>query len=303
MRTVDDLVIVTSIAPAEWTAKLPRALVAVLIAAAVIPSRALFVGDRFIVLVARDIDGRIRIVVVRVLARIASRRGGVGVWHISVENDIAAAANPTVISTVLGEGATAPRAGADPLRRIEEEQMSRTRRPAVRRDRLLDFGLDLRVAQADARVGITAAARRKRAGVRPRCAEGRAIEDFTAGVVIVLGIAVVNICRRPIGGDILQKAVDETHIVCAYRVTLGDPVDGIGRVGVHRRAIVVNQIAADWSEATRLPVRGDHAENWVHGWGSRPIAGTCGQCGRRLCERQEEHRQGEYHSIFVPLIY
>src|SRR5205814_5417528 len=65
---VDHLVVQAVCRRAERGPEVPRALVAVLVAREVVPRVALLVGDRLVVLVADDVDGRIGLAPVRVLA-------------------------------------------------------------------------------------------------------------------------------------------------------------------------------------------------------------------------------------------
>src|SRR5947209_3581249 len=81
-------------------AEVPGALVAVLIAAAVIPGRAEWIGDRLVVLVAGDVERRVGVVTIGALTGATRSRDIGGVGHVRVQSRVRTRADPAVVGAV-----------------------------------------------------------------------------------------------------------------------------------------------------------------------------------------------------------
>src|SRR5436190_11781186 len=103
-----DLLVVAAVRRAtERVAEIPGALVAVLVALHVVPGVAERVGDRLVVLVADDVDRRVCIVAVRMLARITRARHEGRVRLVRVQRGARAVAEGAVVRAEVRERAAA----------------------------------------------------------------------------------------------------------------------------------------------------------------------------------------------------
>lgn len=84
LASTDDLIILTVTCASKRRTKVPGALVAVFVAATVIPGIAVHVGDRLVMFVADHVDLRIGVIVIWMLPAITGRGNGIRVRHVGV---------------------------------------------------------------------------------------------------------------------------------------------------------------------------------------------------------------------------
>src|SRR5437588_1680672 len=153
---VDQLVVLAGTGGAQAGPEVPGALVAVLVAAVVVPGVAQRVGDRLVVLVAGHVDRVVGGVVVGVLPR-AACGGDVGrVRLVGVQREAVAAAKRAVVGAVVAVGAARAVAAAHVARREQEVDRARPARPPLGAHHAIDLGAELRIAQAHRGVRIAA---------------------------------------------------------------------------------------------------------------------------------------------------
>src|SRR2546423_1130544 len=129
----------------RW-AKVPGALVAILLAQPIKPRVAQGICDRFIMLVADQVDRGVRINTIGMLPGIAGGGHRVGVRDIGVERGRGPGSEATVVGAILREGAataTAVEATAHPPGGHHEEQGRWAGLPALCRYDVADLLLDL----------------------------------------------------------------------------------------------------------------------------------------------------------------
>src|SRR5579872_6953583 len=137
VAAVDGLVVLRAVRTLR-RAEVPRALVADLIAAVVIPGIEQRIGDALVLLVRGHVEGGIGCRgAVGVLPAATGAQVVSGVRHVGVDHGLTGAVRViAMIGAELGEGAAATAAGADAVAQEDEVLVANTGRPVIRRDRL-----------------------------------------------------------------------------------------------------------------------------------------------------------------------
>ena len=126
-----------------------------------------------------------------------------------------------MVGAILCEGAataTAVEAVAHAPSRQHEEHGRGAGCPALCRDDGADLLLDLGIGQADARIGIRAAALRERIGIDDGAAEARGVGDIP-GPVVILGVAGVHVaCLAAVVRDVGKEPINQGRVIGVDRV-------------------------------------------------------------------------------------